>query len=141
MTKFGRFSRYILAFLLSISMINSANAMYFSDFVYQSVRKGFSSNVVNFLEKGYDIDAVNPEGKTALCLAIERNDFTSYSRIRRLGADDEPSCLKNVNKKTAKYKIVLAQKSFIPYTPSLKGRGLKISLLFLLILYADIIMS
>ena len=83
MNLFGRFSRYILAFLLTVGIVNSANAMYFSDFVYQSARRGSSTAVTKFLEQGYDIDAVNPDGKTAVCLAIEKNDFTSYNRIRR----------------------------------------------------------
>ncbi|MBQ2886177.1 MAG: hypothetical protein IJE43_20855, partial [Alphaproteobacteria bacterium] len=103
MTMLRRFSRYLLAFLLSISVVNSANAMYFSDFVYQSARRGASSSIVKFLEQGYDIDAVNPNGKTALCLAIDSNDFASYNKIRNLGADDEPKCLKHVDKKRAKY--------------------------------------
>lgn len=103
MTILRRFFGYILALLLSIGVINSANAMYFSDFVYQSARRGASSSVIKFMEQGYDIDAVNPNGKTALCLAIDNNDFTSYNRIRKMGANAEPKCLKKVNKERAKY--------------------------------------
>ena len=69
MTIFRRFFKYVLAFLLSVGVINSANAMYFSDFVYQSARRGASTSIYKFLDQGYDIDAVNPDGKTALCLA------------------------------------------------------------------------
>ena len=102
MTTLRLFSKYILAFVLSFSMINSANAMYFSDFVYQSVRKGFSPTVVEFIEQGYDINSINEDGNTALCLAIEKNDFASYNRIRRLGANDEPKCIKKLDKAKVK---------------------------------------
>ncbi len=127
MTLLGRFSRYILAFLLAVGIVNSANAMYFSDFVYQSARRGSSTAVTKFLEQGYDIDAVNPDGKTALCLAIEKNDFTSYNRIRRLGADDEPSCLKKVNRKTAKYFADRYEKMYFVETDEAIKEGSSVS--------------
>ena len=66
----------------------SAEAASFADYVYQNAKTGNIAGIKNYLRRGYSIDAVSPNGYTALCFAVDNNDYRAYSRIRNLGADD-----------------------------------------------------
>lgn len=75
----------------------SAEAASFADYVYQNAKTGNIAGIKNYLRRGYSIDAVSPNGYTALCFAVDNNDYRAYSRIRNLGADETHSCMHRVN--------------------------------------------
>lgn len=75
----------------------SAEAASFADYVYQNAKTGNIAGIKNYLRRGYSIDAVSPNGYTALCFAVDNNDYRAYSRIRNLGADETHSCMRRVN--------------------------------------------
>ena len=60
----------------------SAEAASFADYVYQNAKTGNIAGIKNYLRRGYSIDAVSPNGYTALCFAVDNNDYRAYSRIR-----------------------------------------------------------
>ncbi len=46
------------------------------------------SLVDELIQKGADINHKNYEGKTALCLSIENNDWIAFAKLREMGADE-----------------------------------------------------
>lgn len=96
--------KYILGFGLAFGLFvcsTSANAMYFADFVYLNVRKGNVDSVRRYLQKGYALDATNPNGMTALCRAVDEGNYKVYRKLRQLGANEKHRCMNVVNQQTA----------------------------------------
>ena len=50
---------------------------------------GFLREAVN---RGLNIDAVNPNGDTGLCIAIKRHDYVAYNSFRMSGANPRHPC-------------------------------------------------
>ena len=89
--------RYAVRFLIFFCLIfhvSQAAAIPFADYVYQNVRRGNISAVERYLRKGYNIDAVDTRGMTALCQAVANDDNVTYRRLKRLGASPEQRCMK-----------------------------------------------
>jgi len=72
-------------------------AISFADYVYQSVKTGHISAVRQYMRQGYNINAVNSEGMSALCTAAYNRDFVTYNRLVRLGASENVDCLQKVD--------------------------------------------
>lgn len=87
-----------MAVLFLCLMPMQAKAAYFSDFVYQNVKAGNYSAVESFLDRGYSIDAINPDGMSALCLSVYYQDYKAYSQLRAMGANPKKQCRERVDK-------------------------------------------
>ena len=83
-------------------MPQNANAMSFAEYVYQSAQRGDMSDVRHYMQRGYNIDATNSDGYTALCYAVENGNYQAYQQIRMLGADVKHRCMEVVNADKAK---------------------------------------
>ncbi|MBR2274372.1 MAG: autotransporter outer membrane beta-barrel domain-containing protein [Alphaproteobacteria bacterium] len=96
--------RFLFCFLLVVTDLFAATslgqALPFADYVYQNVRQGKIAAVQSYLDKGYRIDAVNHQGKTALCLAAENQDYASYRKLIRMGASVHHNCMSEVDMRT-----------------------------------------
>lgn len=86
-----------IAVLLLCLFPLQAKAAYFSDFVYQNAKAGNLLIIKKFLNKGYSIDAVNPDGMTALCTAVYHKDYKVYKELRSLGANPAKECMERVD--------------------------------------------
>lgn len=96
-----KIKRFVASFVVGVAVLcgatSSAWAIYFSDFVYQNARNGRTAAIETYLKKGYDIDAVNPRGMTALCLAVSYKDFRAYKLLRNMGANPKKYCMERVD--------------------------------------------
>ena len=94
-------SRHLIVLVSFLSVmfggVGEVFAMPFADYVYMNVKRGNESDVKKYLSKGYNIDAVNPQGYTALCMAVDDNDFATYKRLRRMGAQKDVDCMQFTN--------------------------------------------
>ncbi len=104
----------IAVLMLFCGMADAVHAAPFANVVYQYARAGNVAAIKNLLDKGYDIDLVNPEGYTALCVAVEHNDKRAYWRLRALGANYTHACLQRVTQEYAmdleqRYRVVSSE--------------------------------
>lgn len=96
--------KHIFVFCLVLGVLlgaTTAHAMYFADFVYQSLKNNDTDLVRKYLSKGYSLDSVNKKGFTALCQAVNENDYAIYRQLRRFGANEKHPCMQQVDKRTA----------------------------------------
>lgn len=97
--------KYCLVIGLCVAMFcgsaKAAKTMYFSDFLYSSAQRGNISVIQSYLAKGYSVDAVTPDGMTALCYSIYRKNFSVYRNLRSLGANQNHYCMQKVDEATA----------------------------------------
>jgi len=95
--------RIILIFFMVVAVLNSpvksaeAVTMSFADYVYQSARYGKVDNIQYYMRKGYNINAINSNGMSALCRAVANQDYNAYHRLIQLGASPHVSCMSRVN--------------------------------------------
>ena len=62
------------------------NKMYY---LAQNGKVGILREAVN---RGLNIDAVNPNGDTGLCIAVKRKDYVAYNTFRMSGANPRHRC-------------------------------------------------
>lgn len=97
-----RLIKYVLMIgVLVAGEASSAQAATFADYVYQNVRRGNISNIKAYMAKGYNINATNSRGMTALCQAVDDENYVAYSRLRQLGSSVKSDCMQRVDDKTA----------------------------------------
>lgn len=116
--------KHIFGFCLALGVFfcaTSANAMYFADFAYQKMREGNVSAVRKYLGKGYAIDAVNSDGMTALCQAVNEDDYVTYRKLRRLGANEKHRCMQSVDRQRAAEFAERYSPLDVPYAPAETG--------------------
>lgn len=95
--------RFISAFLLfgAVACFTApAHAIPFADYAYLAARHGKTSALYPYIAKGYSIDAVNPDGMTALCQAVISKDSRAYQRLKALGASSNVDCMNRIDAKT-----------------------------------------
>lgn len=95
--------RFISAFLLfgAVACFTApAHAIPFADYAYLAARHGKTSALYDYIAKGYSIDAVNPDGMTALCQAVISKDSRAYQRLKALGASSNVDCMNRIDAKT-----------------------------------------
>jgi len=90
-------SAVFLCVAVLVWSIQSAQAISFADYVYHNIQRGNVSQVKSYLVRGYNIDAVNPNGMSALCIAVERRDARTYQQLLRLGASPRHYCMNKVD--------------------------------------------
>lgn len=76
-------------------------ALTFTEFAYNNAKANNLKVIQSFLSKGYNIDAIDSNGFTALCYAIEYQDFNAYKNLKTLGANSNHPCTENINQKTS----------------------------------------
>ena len=90
--------KYILSISLILlcffSNIENAKALSFAEFVYHKARTGDIQTIHKYLYRGYNLDSVDKEGNSALCIAISKNDIFAYRKIKSLGAKTNHPCTK-----------------------------------------------
>ena len=94
-TNFYCFLALIATFCLSF--YKQSYALTFTEFVYSNAKTNNLKAIQTFLLRGYNIDAVDGNGLTALCYAIEYKDFNAYNNLIKLGANSNHKCTQNVN--------------------------------------------
>lgn len=66
--------------------------------MYNFAAQGKINVLKNAVDRGMDIDSVNHNGFTGLCVAIYRQDYTAFKVFKNLGADVRHSCVKQIPK-------------------------------------------
>ena len=95
---FIAFLSFLATFCLSS---RQSHALTFTEFVYNNAKTNNIKVIQSFLSKGYNIDAIDSNGFTALCYAIEYKDFNAYKNLKALGANSNHSCTQKVAPKTS----------------------------------------
>ena len=95
---FIAFLSFLATFCLSS---RQSHALTFTEFVYNNAKTNNIKVIQSFLSKGYNIDAIDSNGFTALCYAIEYKDFNAYKNLKALGANSNHSCTQKVSPKTS----------------------------------------
>ena len=112
------FSKALLLATTSFSMITASTAnAYLSPLSFQEMyahaSKGNLSILNNAILRGMNINAVNSDGDTGICVAIRRNDHIAYQSLRNAGAHPHPPCVNSINQKQYKKFMV----DHRPYEP------------------------
>ena len=96
--------RFALSLFVCVVLILAgsapARAIPFAEYVYRSVSRGNISGVRAYMAKGYSIDALDSQGMTALCRAVEDENYVVYNRLRQLGASVKSDCMQRVDEST-----------------------------------------
>lgn len=66
--------------------------------MYNFAAQGKINVLKNAVDRGMDIDSVNHNGFTGLCVAIYRQDYAAFKVFKSLGADVRHSCVKKIPK-------------------------------------------
>lgn len=105
-----------LSFTTAFSLVSAATAeaylapLSFNE-MYAYASQGKLTVLNNAILRGMDINAVNADGDTGICVAIRRNDHLAYTTMRRAGAHPGPRCLDSID--TRQYKRFMnEQKSY-----------------------------
>lgn len=105
-----------LTFTTAFSLVSAATAeaylapLSFNE-MYAYASQGNLRVLNNAILRGMDINAVNADGDTGICVAIRRNDHLAYTTMRRAGAHPGPRCLDSID--TRQYKRFMnEQKSY-----------------------------
>ena len=71
--------------------------MSLTDYIYYNAHRGNISAIKNYLHRGYNIDAPDAKGMTALCYAVARKDVRAYQQLKALGASSNKDCMRRIN--------------------------------------------
>lgn len=118
------FSKTLLLATTAFSMISvpAANAylspLSFNE-MYAHASRGNLTVLNNAILRGMNINAVNGDGDTGICVAIRRGDHIAYESFRNTGAHTYPRCLNNINAK--QYKKFMADHR--PYELAYRKEG------------------
>ena len=91
-----------LSFTTAFSLVSAATAeaylapLSFNE-MYAYASQGKLTVLNNAILRGMDINAVNADGDTGICVAIRRNDHLAYTTMRRAGAHPGPRCLDSID--------------------------------------------
>lgn len=66
--------------------------------MYYLATKGKVGILREAVNRGLNIDAVNPNGDTGLCIAIKRKDYIAYNTFRMSGANPRHACTYRISK-------------------------------------------
>lgn len=118
------FSKTLLLATTAFSMISApaANAylspLSFNE-MYAHASRGNLTVLNNAILRGMNINAVNGDGDTGICVAVRRGDHIAYESFRNTGAHTRPHCLNNINAK--QYKKFMADHR--PYELAYRKEG------------------
>lgn len=118
------FSKTLLLATTAFSMISvpAANAylspLSFNE-MYAHASRGNLTVLNNAILRGMNINAVNGDGDTGICVAVRRGDHIAYESFRNTGAHTRPKCLNNINAK--QYKKFMADHR--PYELAYRKEG------------------
>ena len=94
------FRRFIYLILLAFSVfcgqMRLAEAMGLTEYMYFNASRGNLAAIQTYLRRGYNIDAPDSHGMTALCYAAYRQDIKAYQGLKRLGASDKKDCMRHL---------------------------------------------
>lgn len=101
------FSRALLLTTTAFSVLSASAAnAYLSPLsfneMYAHASQGNLQVLNNAVLRGMNINAVNRDGDTGICVAVRRNDHTAFETFRKAGAQTYPRCLNNINGKQYK---------------------------------------
>ncbi|MBR5599048.1 MAG: hypothetical protein IKW39_03310, partial [Alphaproteobacteria bacterium] len=124
---------FTFTLIITIGFTTQAKALTFAEYIYNNVKANNISSVKKFLNRGYNIDAPGPNGQTALCIALSKNDFATYKKIKELGANTSHHCTKKYSDKTSDKQINTPPKKTPEQTkvtsPSLNSSSIGVGLL------------
>ena len=89
-----RICAIVMVFMASIV---SAEALSFAEYAYRQAKAGHVSNIQSYLTKGYNVDAPDSNGFSALCMAVRDRDYQAYQNLLKLGAKTEQRCMKRLD--------------------------------------------
>lgn len=106
-----RTEKYISALVLgAFCMANSAHAFYYGGLSPENFNKmyyiatlgkvGILREAVN---RGLNIDSVNPNGDTGLCIAVKKNNYIAYNTFRMAGANPRHPCTYKMYKEYSEF--------------------------------------
>lgn len=64
--------------------------------MYNFAAQGKTHVLKNAIDRGMDIDSVNHNGFTGLCVAVYRQDYVAFKVFKSLGADVNHKCIKQI---------------------------------------------
>ncbi len=65
--------------------------------MYAYASQGNLTVINNAILRGMNVNTVNADGDTGICVAIRRNDHLAYNTFKRAGARLQPPCIDNIN--------------------------------------------
>lgn len=78
--------------------MRAAEAVGLTEYMYLNASRGKLSAIQIYLRRGYNIDAPDKNGMTALCYAVIRQDTKAYRGLKQLGASDKSDCMRHINR-------------------------------------------
>ena len=87
--------------------------------MYAYASDGNMTVLNNAILRGLDINSVNEDGDTGICVAIKRNDHIAYTSFKKTGANPHPACLQRINKR--QYQRFMKQQE--PYEEIIEGEN------------------
>lgn len=87
------------------------------DFMYRSAANGDTQAMLNAIARGNSVNEVNTDGKTALCVAVEEQDYAAYGYLLAMGAKKDPACLNDIDNDDLK-EFIANQPRDVIYTQS-----------------------
>lgn len=106
--KFGARKFISAVVLVAFSVTNSAYAMGTlapADFnkMYYLATQGKVGILREAVNRGLNIDAVNPNGDTGLCIAVKRRNYVAYNSFRMSGANPRHACTYRIYKEYSQF--------------------------------------
>ena len=100
-----RADKYLYSVVLgAFCLVNNAHGFYGGlspqnfNKMYYLATQGKVAVLRDAVNRGLNIDSVNPNGDTGLCIAIKRNNYTAYNSFRMSGANPRHQCTYRIHK-------------------------------------------
>ncbi len=95
--------KYVFCLVLAVLFLNVgvAHAVFFADYAYQNIQHGRVNIVKKHILSGQNINNINKDGLSALCLAVKDKNYTVYRQLRELGAKPQHQCMRAVDTQLA----------------------------------------
>ena len=95
---------FVLSYALTMATLVSTTEAYMrplppDDFgsMYRMAARGDVVSLHEAVSRGLNIDAVNADGDTGVCVAVKRRDAKAYNTFRAVGASGSPHCRWNIS--------------------------------------------
>ncbi|MBP3545726.1 MAG: hypothetical protein J6K16_01165 [Alphaproteobacteria bacterium] len=117
MRKFITYITMIAFYLACISPAFAAtNKLSPADFnyMYKIAADGDLASLMAASRRGLNLDALNRNGDTGVCVAIKKGDYKAYNTFIKAGAHEHPRCLNYISK--SKLKSFMESSNSIKYS-------------------------
>ena len=90
---------FLFALFAVFVQIRNVYAISLTEYLYLNATRGNLTTIQNYLKRGYNVDATDGNGMTALCYAVVRKDMRAYQILKKLGASSHKECMRNIGER------------------------------------------